>query len=569
MLSSAAAYYYVKSRRGKVPPKKVAIIGSGCSGLGALWALQDSQHEVHLYEKEDRLGGHTNTCQWKSPISGETTPVDTGFIVMNTATYPNFQRFLQEVNVPTAPTQMTFGVSRDGGRFEWSGNAEGIFAQRSNFFRPRHWRMIFDIVRFNEFALDLLREDDAIRARDEKTKARRAKSKAATKIATDPRMYKTIGAYLHEQGYSQAFKDDYLIPMTAAVWSTSPDKASLDFPAITLVRFMWNHHLLSTIATRPLWLTIPGGSQRYIDAIVKLKTDKKFHVHGSSPVKQVVRTPAGKLQIHTENNNDEEGPEEYDHVVFACHGDEILPLLAPSQSASPLEEEILTNFQTTENKAYLHSDPSLMPRRRNVYTAWNYLTTTNPSPSKASHPAGVSLTYWMNLLQHIPDATFGQVLVTLNPPHPPAAPTVQGEYTYRHPLYTVEAVRAQERLEEIQNVRGVSYAGAWTKYGFHEDGFTSGLKVAVEHLGVQLPFELADSTYSRGRSPRLGIRDYIVRAVVSLLQLWVLAVVWVAGVRPIVWGVGAVGYVFEVLVDRLEGGSLPSARGGSLEKKQR
>ncbi|KAF2221001.1 hypothetical protein BDZ85DRAFT_202504 [Elsinoe ampelina] len=531
-------------------PKKIAIIGSGCSGLGAAWALQSTHHEVHLFEKAAKLGGHTNTQQWKSPITGQITPVDTGFIVMNTATYPNFIRFLDHVNVTTAPTQMTFGVSRDAGRFEWSGNPEGIFAQRSNLFSPRHWRMIFDIVRFNQFALDLLREDDELVAKGQGQDAVKVNGSSAAQHA---KAYKTIGTYLHEEGYSTAFKDDYLIPMTAAVWSTSPDKASLDFPAITLVRFMWNHHLLTTIAERPLWLTIPGGSQKYIDAIVKRADPKRFKVHLSTPINEVRRLSNGSTQlIYAAPATGPPRPESFDHVIFAVHGDEILPLITPSSSASPLEESILSTFQTTENTAYLHSDLSLMPRRRQVYTAWNYLTTTSTSPSESEHPAGVALTYWMNLLQHIPESKFGPVLVTLNPPHKPDPDKTQGKYKYTHPLYTPAAVRAQRDLDDIQNLNGFSYAGAWTKYGFHEDGFSSGLKVAVEHLGAELPFEFRDSTFSRGHRPALGWEDRAVRFVVGWVQRWILLVELVLGLWPVAWVVSLLGETHERLVEGLE-----------------
>ncbi|KAF4552059.1 Hypothetical protein D9617_11g009060 [Elsinoe fawcettii] len=529
-------------------PKKVAIIGSGCSGLGAAWALQSTPHEVHLFEKASRLGGHTNTQQWKSPITGQTTPVDTGFIVMNTATYPNFIRFLEQVNVTTAPTQMTFGVSRDYGKFEWSGNAEGIFAQRRNIFSLRHWRMIFDIIRFNQFALDLLREDDELSAKGQGMDAVKINGSSAAQHA---KAYKTIGTYLHEEGYSQAFKDDYLIPMTAAVWSTSPDKASLDFPAITLIRFMWNHHLLTTLAERPLWLTIPGGSQKYIDAIVKRADPKRFKVHLSTPITEVRRLSNGSKQlIYSAPSTGPPRPDEFDHIIFATHGDEILPLLTPSSSASPFEESILSNFQTTENIAYLHSDLSLMPRRRQVYTAWNYLTTS--SASSLAHPAGVALTYWMNLLQHIPESKFGPVLVTMNPPHKPAADQIQGTFHYTHPLYTPAAVRAQKELEDIQNVNGFSYAGAWTKYGFHEDGFSSGLKVAIEHLGAEIPFEFRDSTYSRGHRPEMNAQDRVVRAVVKVLQRWILLVELVLTLWPVAWVLGLLGETHEVLMERME-----------------
>ncbi|KAK4953187.1 hypothetical protein LTR10_008893 [Elasticomyces elasticus] len=486
---------------------KIAIVGSGCAGLGAAWALKDSEYDVHVFERSSRLGGHTNTQMWRH--GDEQVPVDTGFIVMNTATYPNLIRFLKEVGVDTVDTEMTFGVTRDHGQFEWSGEAQGIFAQRRNLFRLRHWRMIFDIIRFNQFALDLIADED------ESAVQRLGSSVSWRKSAGEM----SVGEYLKREGYSDAFRDDYLIPMTAAVWSTSPDKASLSFPAATLVRFMWNHHLLTTIATRPPWLTIPGGSQRYIDAIVR-------------------SFPKGRIEGDV-----------FDHVIMACHGDQILPLLAKHgfppapptdktnvddekrkrnsfiKSASGVEYvsqtelDILSSFETSENIAYLHSDLSCMPIRRKCWTAWNYLISS--TPTKDSTPAGVSLTYCMNILQHLSERKYGPILVTMNPEHPPDPRLTQGKFVYRHPLYTAESVRAQKRLESIQNTRGVSYCGAWTKYGFHEDGFSSGLKVAIEHLGAELPFDFVDSTYSRGHKPELDWRDYVLRLLLLVALFWI------------------------------------------------
>ena len=404
---------------------------------------------------------------------------------------------------------MTFGVSRDHGLFEWSGTGEGIFAQRENIFRPRFWHMIFDIIRFNQFALDLLIDDRS----DNLGKQYRKQS---------------IGDYLDEEGYSEAFKDDYLIPMTAAVWSTSPDKTSLEFPVITLVRFMWNHHLLSTIAARPTWLTIKGGSQHYIDAIVRRSNPKKHYFRTGTSVTGVSRRSLnGKPLVDLSYKNPDNGVQEvitFDHVIMACHGDDILPLLTTEAQSAPSKEEqaILGAFQTSENVAYLHSDLTLMPKRRPVWTAWNYLTES--SPSKLSRPAGVSLTYWMNLLQHIPEADFGPIMVTMNPGHAPDPELTQGEYKYRHPLYTISAVEAQARLAEIQNTSGISYCGAWTKYGFHEDGFSSGLKVAIDHLGATLPFEFQDSTFARGHTPALNWSNRSFRIIIVFLHRLILLV---------------------------------------------
>ncbi|KAK5120200.1 hypothetical protein LTR85_006406 [Meristemomyces frigidus] len=516
---------------------KVAIVGSGCAGLGAAWALRDSEYDVHIFEKSPRLGGHTNTQIWEH--GEESVPVDTGFIVMNMATYPNFLRFLEEVGVDPVETDMTFSVTRDHGKFEWSGETQGIFAQRKNMFRPRHWRMIFDIVRFNQFALDLLADDD------EDGIERLGSPVKRRKYMRDM----SVGEYLDREGYSQAFRDDYLIPMTAAVWSTSPDKASLEFPAATLIRFMWNHHLLSTLAVRPPWLTIEGGSQRYIDAIISQFPEGRLHLHTSCEVANVLRPSRNdEGDVTVSWINAESGRIEgdaFEHVILACHGDEVLPLLAKHgsqrkpavqesanrafsgkfvksssgvQYVSQEELDIFNAFETSENICYLHSDLSLMPRRRKIWTSWNYLISS--IPSKLSHPAGVSLTYCMNILQHLSEETFGPVLVTMNPDHPPRPELTQGRFVYRHPLYTAESVNAQKRLEGIQGKRGVSYCGAWTKYGFHEDGFSSGLRVAMEHLGAKLPFEFVDSTYSRGHRPELGWKDYVLRVVLLLALMW-------------------------------------------------
>lgn len=519
--------------------KKIAIVGTGCAGLGAAWALKDSDYDVHIFEKGETLGGHTSTKIWHH--GDQEVPVDTGFIVMNAATYPNFLRFLKEVGVDTIETEMTFGVSRDHGAFEWSGETRGIFAQKRNLFRPRHWRMIFDIVRFNQFALDVLAEDDegGIRRLGFSAKDRKRVAEMS------------IGDYLDQEGYSQGFRDDYLIPMTAAVWSTSPDKASLEFPVRTLIRFFYNHHLLSTLAERPPWLTIPGGAQRYIDAIVSQYPTDRLHIHTSCEVANILRptkTGDGPVTVSWINANSGriEG-DTYDHVILACHGDEILPLLskhgvrqqlassassasstfsskasfakasAGAQSVSEQEFEIFSAFETTENICYLHSDLAQMPKRREVWTSWNYLVSS--TPSKLSHPAGVSLTYCMNILQHLSEEMFGPILVTMNPDREPDPALTQGKYVRRHPLYTVKSVEAQKMLESIQNTRGVSYCGAWTKYGFHEDGFSSGIRVATEHLGGKLPFEFVDSTYSRGYAPELCYKDYLLRVVLLSLLM--------------------------------------------------
>ncbi|GAB1313024.1 Amine oxidase domain-containing protein [Madurella fahalii] len=475
-------------RANPYPRKKVAIVGSGCTGIAALWALNRSPHDVYIYEAADRLGGHTNTVEF---VKGKyKAKVDTGFIVMNTATYPNFINFLKKIRVETQLTEMSFSVSRDQGLFEWAGSSlDALFCQRGNLLSPKMWRMIFDVVRFNQFALDVL--------------------------MTDTPTEETIGEYLEREGYSNVFRDDYLIPMAAAVWSTSPDKCALDFPAVTLIRFLWNHHLLSTVAARPTWLTVANGSQTYIDRV--MKGFPSNHLRLNTKVTAVTNEADGRVRLHTQGGRSEV----FDHVILATHGDQAYSIIR--DSATEEERAILQNFRTSENVAVLHSDSSLMPESRKAWSSWNYLTKSSPLTGMGNIDQ-VCLTYNMNILQHIPKDAFGDVLVTLNPLHEPDPKTVQGRYTYRHPLYTPGAIRAQKHLGNIQNKRGISYAGAWTKYGFHEDGFSSGLRVAVEHLGANIPFEFQDSTFSRGTRPQLTIFDRILRLLIFLVQLFLVGV---------------------------------------------
>ncbi|KAF1991720.1 FAD/NAD(P)-binding domain-containing protein [Aulographum hederae CBS 113979] len=495
--------------------KKIAIVGSGVSGLGALYALRDTDYEIHLYEAADRLGGHTNTVEFSQ--NGHTTDVDTGFIVLNSSTYPNFISFLEEIGIEIVPTDMTFGVTRDGGAFEWAGTSLGsVFAQKKNVFSPSMWRMIFDIIRFNQFALDLLSESNYVSSWRERS----------------------IGEYLDQEGYSAKFRDDYLIPMTACVWSTGADKCALEFPAMTLVRFLWNHHLLTTVAARPPWLTLESFGKSYIDVLMKDFPQERVHL--STPVTALSNEEDGRVKLRFGKNN----ADVFDHVVLACHGDQATRII--SCSATETENKIMGCFETTPNTVYLHSDVSLMPQRRIAWSAWNYLTSSSsPSPTANGNgspkdsanlsPSGalssVSLTYNMNILQHIPTSKFGDVLVTMNPPHPPEPALTQASFEYRHPLYNASVVQAQERLDEIQGTRGVYYAGAWTCYGFHEDGFASGVKVG-RMLGGSVPWEVVDAKFSRGKAPVLNWKDYLLRAWIVFIQFFIVMFGSVGSVFP-------------------------------------
>lgn len=397
---------------------------------------------------------------------------------------------------------MTFGVSRDQGKFEWAGTSlSSIFAQRRNIFSLRMWKLIFEIIRFNEFAVDVLRHDD-------ESEVNPATSNRPREANLKPQ--ESIGEYLDREGYSRTFRDDYLIPMTACVWSTSPDKCSLHFPAITLIRFLWNHHLLNTIAARPDWMTIPGGSRRYVDAITKDFPPDRIHMR--SKVTAVV--PSQHNTVFLTTNGEEL---EFDHVILATHGDQALNILKPV--ATKEEIDILSGFQTSRNIVVLHSDTTLMPKRKIAWSAWNFLTQSPFPPTKSSNISKICLTYWMNLLQHIPESKFGPVLVTMNPLRMPDPRIAQGIWEYTHPLYNAAAIRSQKLLPNIQNTRNISYCGAWTKYGFHEDGFSSGLSVAMNHLGAQLPFRFTDSTFSRGRKPMITWRGHVVRIVILYVHM--------------------------------------------------
>ncbi|MDA3807984.1 MAG: FAD-dependent oxidoreductase [Thiomicrorhabdus sp.] len=409
--------------------KKVAVVGSGISGLSAAWLLSQ-QHDVTLFEKNAKLGGHTNTVLVE--VEGKLQPVDTGFIVFNEPNYPNLVAFLKHLNVKTQETEMSFSVTVDQGELEYSGNnLNTLFAQRSNLLSLAHWKMIREILRFNKQAKQDLN--------------------AETPVSV------SLGDYLKQHGFSDRMRDYYLLPMAAAIWSCPVD-TMMKFPVGSFLQFFENHGLLN-VEDRPQWESVVNGSEQYIQAILALNT---FKVQTESPVKTVKEVSEGLL---LEIENGELVP--FDEVVFASHADQTYSML--DESLKP-EFTLLENFKYQENTAYLHRDLALMPKRKLAWAAWNYLRDTKAKDSS------VAVTYWMNLLQNLPVKT--PLLVTLNPAEPPAEALTYQRFVYHHPVFDEAAMSAQPLLQTLQGKHNLWFCGSYFGYGFHEDGLTSSVKLA-------------------------------------------------------------------------------------------
>lgn len=419
---------------------RIAIVGSGIAGLSAAWLLA-GQHDVVLYEANDYAGGHSNTIDVS--LDGISHPVDTGFLVHNDRTYPNLIKLLPMLGVETPASEMTFSVSLPGVNLEWAGaDLTTLFAQPLNLVRPAFWRMVMDILRFNRESGQLL--DQA----------------RTTGV--------TLGQLLNNGHYSKEFRDWYLYPMGAAIWS-SPLKSMDDFPAETFLQFCLNHGLLQVL-DRPQWKTIKNGSREYVNAMLRALPDIRL----STPVLGVRRTASGVV-ITTAKNT-----EHFDQVIMACHTDQSLAML---QDAHPAEREVLEAIRYQPNVAWLHTDTRLMPKRRHTWSAWNYYSKGTPD---AASP--VAVTYWLSKLQGLPFKT--DVFVTLNPPEDPQSDKVLRRLDYAHPLLDQAAYKAQQKLPGIQGMDRVFFCGAWAGYGFHEDGLKSGIAVA-RLLGATIPWENA------------------------------------------------------------------------------
>jgi hypothetical protein len=415
---------------------KVAVIGSGVAGLGAAWLLS-SRHEVVLYERETRLGGHSHTVD--APGRSGPIAVDTGFIVYNEPNYPNLTALLAHLGVATNTSDMSFAVSLDGGRFEYGSRWYAFLGQLSNATNPDHWQLLRDIARFNRQAPRLLEAADDLSL--------------------------TLGQYLRANGFDGHFAQRYLMPMAGCIWS-APMRQMLAYPAQTLVRFFSNHGLLRIAGQLP-WRTVCGGSRSYVERLgarlgtaVRLGSGATSVVRGGGRVS--VRDTAGQW-------------DHFDRVVLACHGDQALRLLdRPTQT----ERRVLGAFRYAANTAVLHGDVDLMPRRRRVWSSWNYVA------HEGDWDAPASLTYWMNRLQRLEaPPTF----VSLNPPTPPHPDKIWAQFTYDHPLFDRTALEAQRHLATIQDVDGLLFCGSYCGYGFHEDALASGLE-AAERLGAARPW---------------------------------------------------------------------------------
>ncbi len=406
--------------------KRIAVIGSGISGLTAAYYLS-RKYEVHVYERDNRLGGHTHTAMVDS--SRGKIPVDTGFIVHNDRTYPRFCRLMAELGVQTQPSDMSFAVTEPGGAFEYSSRGlSGFFARKRNLISPAHYRLFRDILRFNREAPKMLAHPDAEGM--------------------------TLGSFLDAGAYSAVFADRYLIPMAGAVWSMAPD-AMPAFPMATLVRFMQNHGMLG-IHTHPKWKTIRGGSQAYL---APLTAPFRERIASGVEIRSVARSEHGvTISFHGLANAT------FDEVVFACHGDQVLPLLAEPTEA---ERKILGSFTTTRNEACLHTDAALLPKRSAARASWNYLL---------GDSGRVTVTYHMNRLQSL--GTPEDYCVSLNANGAVNPAHALRRIAYEHPLFNRAAIRAQQQWQEISGKHHTHFCGAYWFYGFHEDGVRSGLRVA-------------------------------------------------------------------------------------------
>ena len=424
----------------------IAVIGSGISGLAAAHALNDKA-AVTLFEAGNYFGGHTNTVDitLPTPKGSVTHGIDTGFLVFNERTYPNLIKLLAELDVTTAKSDMSFSVQvpQKNGVLEWSGSNLGtVFAQRSNLLNPRFWRMLRDLMRFNKLATSI------------------------AESGLEAQLMQPLEDFLQSNRFSTEFRDWYLLPMLGCIWSC-PTEQMLKFPVATLVRFCHNHGLLQ-VNNRPQWWTVAGGAKHYVEKIVANITDKRLN----TPVHSITRDSRG---VHIVTSA---GTERFDKVIIATHSDQALAML---QQPSHVEKRALSAITYQANTAVLHTDASVLPQHKAAWAAWNY-ERVQSDPHQADK-ANVCLHYLINKLQPIPFAQ--PVIVSLNPAKPIAAEHVLGSFDYAHPVFDLAAIKAQASIPALQGQQNTYFCGAWTGYGFHEDGLKSGLAAAEQLLAEQ------------------------------------------------------------------------------------
>ncbi len=425
------------------PSKTIAIIGGGISGLSAAYLLSP-QYNVHVFEQAAQLGGHANTKAVQ--LADETLAIDTGFIVCNDRNYPLFLKLLNRLGVSVQPTEMSFSVKHLASGLEYNGhNLNTLFAQRGNLFKPKFLRFVQQILQFNR------------------------KARQAAETLTDPHL--TLKTFLHTQG----FKPDsdlltyYLLPMAAAIWSTSPH-AVLDFPALFFIRF-FKHHGLLALKNRPQWYSLPGGSRTYVQALQQQLEKPPFNtqIHLNRAVKHVRRYPSHITLVHKDHSGDDYEQNNYDHVIFACHSDQALALI---EHPTPAERDLLGCLPYTANQAILHTDAQLMPKQARAWASWNYCLT--------SHQTQPIVTYNMRRLHNLrPHSTQAPpILVSLNAAHLINPDTILDIIDYAHPHFGATSLAAQAQWEHISGQHRSYFCGAYWFNGFHEDGVASALRVA-------------------------------------------------------------------------------------------